>query len=105
MMMGFLLIVLPIGSVQLGQVLAILNLLIPQIQNMGLKTWLCFITDVPSTVFSVRIGHIEKGFGIRKGSLLKNSSKQWMTVPVVSVISVGTPLHNFLTPSEFLKRP
>jgi len=103
--MGFLLIVLPIGSAQAGQVPAILNLLIPRTQNMDLKTSLCFITDAPSTVFSVRIGHTGKGCGIVKGLPLESLPKRSMTAPVVSVISAAIPLHNSLTPSRFLKRP
>jgi len=93
------------GSVRLGQVLATLNLLTPLAQNMGLKTSLCFTTDAPSIVFSARIGRIEKEFGIKRGSLLKNLPKRWMTVPVVSAILVGILHHNFPTPSRFLKRP
>src|SRR4030042_6189727 len=105
MMMGFRRIVWPIGFVRVGRVPAILNLLIPQIQNMVLKTSPCFIMDAPLTVFSARIGHTEKGFGIEKASLRKGSLKRSMTALVVSAILEEILLHNSLTPSKFLKRP
>jgi hypothetical protein len=66
-MMGFRPIAWPIGSVRAGQALAILNMLTPQIQNMGLKTLLCFTMGVLLTACSAKIGHTGKGCGMLKG--------------------------------------
>jgi hypothetical protein len=68
--------------------------------NMGLKTLQFFITDVPSTVFSVKTGRIENEFGIKKGLVRKIWSRPSMTEAVASAISVVIQPRSFLTPSK-----